>query len=490
MNAQEEALLQWVADCRFDPLKFVMEGFEWGVDDLADWDGPDEWQKEDLILLGKELERAEREGGPVQIARASGHGVGKSTFIAMAVLFYMSTRPECVGTITANTERQLSNRTWRELAKWRARCITGHWFVMEKTKMFHVELPETWFVAAIPWSENNSEAFAGQHERYTFMIFDEGSAVANVIYEVASGAMTTPGALWLVYGNPTRNTGFFYDIFHKLKHRWLTRHIDSRTAKAADKTYTARLVEDHGEDSDYVRVRVLGQFPRQSASQFISTEIVQEAVKRELAPREYDRYAIVLGVDVARFGDDRTVLVWRQGPKILKMLALDQLDLVQVYRHVQGAMRDRSIPVATCFIDEIGLGAGLLDMCRRANLNAIGVNASWRSNKPNVHGNIRIDLWDDMREWMRNADIPDDKRLIAALTGPEFTYRANSNLLLIEGKKDMKRRGLDSPDEADAVALTFFAAAYELGDDDMEDLLAATAEGGHGGYGRSQMTGY
>lgn len=486
--SDETLLYDWVASCRYDPLKFANEGFEWGRGDLRKWAGLDAWQREYLVELGQEVERAEREGGPVRMATASGHGSGKTALTAIIILWYMSTRPDCVGTVTANTERQLSNRTWRELAKWRSLCLTGHWFVQEKTKLFHVERPDTWFTVAVPWSENNSEAFAGQHETYTFMLFDEGSAIADVIYEVASGAMTTAGAMWLVFGNPTKNTGFFHKIFHKLRHRWKCRNIDSRNAKAADKAYLQELVEDFGEDSDYVRVRVLGLFPRHASGQFIPTEWVEDAQTRKLEPRDYDRYSISLGVDVARFGDDRTVFVWRQGPKVIKVEKFQGLDLQVVSRYVMGAIEDRAMPVSACFVDEIGYGAAVVDMCRHAGLDVIGVNSSYKSAKPRLHANVRVDLWDEMKTWVRTADIPDDdEQLFADLTGPEYHYRDKSNLLALERKEDMKRRGLDSPDVADALALTFFAPAFELRDTDMSWRQGQDDDWGQG---RSIATGY
>src|SRR5690606_6948544 len=369
-----------------------------------------------------------------------------SALTSFVVLWYMSTRPDCVGTVTANTQNQLTNRTWRELAKWRALCITGHWFVHEKTKFYHVERPETWFTAAIPWSENNSEAFAGQHERYTFMLFDEASAIADIIYEVASGAMTTAGAMWLIFGNPTRNSGFFHKIFHKLRHRWSCRNIDARTAKAADQTYLQELVDDFGDDSDYVRVRVLGLFPRHASGQFVATEWVEEAQKRKLDSRDYDRYSGSLGVDVARFGDDRTVFVWRQGPKILKIEKFQGQDLQVTARYVMGALEDKALPVSACFVDEIGYGAAIVDLCKHAGFDVIGVNSSYKSAKPRLHANTRVDLWAEMKAWVRTADIPDnDEQLFNDLTGPEYHYRDKSNLLALERKEDMKRRGLDSP---------------------------------------------
>src|SRR5690606_34450684 len=247
-------------------------------------------------------------------------------------------------------------------------------------------------------------------------------------------------------------------------------------------------VDDFGEDSDYVRVRVLGLFPRHASGQFIPTEWVEEAQKRKLDSRDYDRYSISLGVDVARFGDDRTVFVWRQGPKILKIEKFQGQDLQVTARYVMGALEDKALPVSACFVDEIGYGAAIVDLCKHAGFDVIGVNSSYKSAKPRLHANTRVDLWAEMKAWVRTADIPDnDEQLFNDLTGPEYHYRDKSNLLALERKEDMKRRGLDSPDVADALALTFFAPAFELSemDDDWRGYRNEDA-----GYGRSAATGY
>lgn len=490
----DEKLIDWLAECRYDPLRFVMGAFEWGKGQLRDFDGPDKWQREYLKELGKAVKRKERYGGPVRMAVASGHGVGKSAVTSWVTLWYMSTRPGCLGTVTANTERQLKNRTWRELAKWHKMSLVRDMFKWEKESFRSVDEPETWFTAAIPWSESNSEAFAGQHEKYTFMIFDEASGIADVIWQVASGAMTTPGAMWLAFGNPTRPSGMFYDCWQKRdkdtgKLRWIVRNIDSRSAKVADKKYLNELVQDYGEDSDYVRVRVLGQFPRQSSAQLIPTNLVEAAMVREAEKDEYEQYPLMMGVDIARYGDDQSCIVWRRGPKIIKHEFHKDNDLVTMARIIATHLEANP---CQCFLDEVGIGAGVLDMVNRMGYDVMGVSAGRRSTNPRVYHNLRIELWDAMKKWMETADIPNEQRIRDQLVAPEYSFNRETGRMLLERKEDLKKRGVESPDFADALSLTFIVPSVNGYKEREEDEFISNLRGGqdYGSEYRDEHTGY
>lgn len=484
-------LADWLASCRYDPLRFVMGAFEWGSGPLKGYTGPDKWQRDYLKELGKQLKYHEKNGGPVRLATASGHGVGKSALVAWVTLFYMSTRPDCLGTVTANTERQLKNRTWRELAKWYKLSIVRDMFKWERESFRSVEKPETWYTAAIPWSETNSEAFAGQHEKYTFMIFDEASGIANVIWQVASGAMTTPGAMWLAFGNPTQTSGAFYDCFHKASKRWITRNIDSRTAKMADAKYLNELVEDYGEDSDYVRVRVLGQFPRQASAQLIPTDVVEAAMARNLDEEDYKDYPLLMGVDVARYGDDATCFVWRRGPKVIKYEFHKQRDLTAIAQIL--AVHLEREHVQSVYIDEVGVGAGVVDMMTRMGYDVIGVAVSRKASNPRVYYNLRVELWDSLKKWLETADIPDKPNIRDQLVGPEYSFERVSGKMLLERKEDMKKRGLESPDFADALAMTLLVPGESSPKSMDEDEFLARLRGNRGGMAQDygdEHTGY
>lgn len=440
-----------ISKCRYDPLGFVKFIFPWGHEDLAGEDGPDTWQAEILSKLGDELQRAEGEGGSIQLAVASGHGIGKSALIAWLILFWMSTRPECQVVVTANTGIQLETKTWRELALWHKRALNKHWFDHTATKFLSAVHPETWFAAAIPWNEQRSEAFAGTHAKDVLYLFDEASAIADIIWEVSEGAMTTKGATWVAFGNPTKATGRFRECFDdgKFAKRWITRKIDSRTAKMADKKKIAEWQEDYGEDSDFFRVRVRGEFPRAANRQFIDSELVRDAVGR-VASGEGPS---VMGVDVARFGDNDTVILVRKGDRCFAPVDYNGLDTQQVASVVAEAIKEHS-PDAV-FIDGVGVGGGVVDRLRVLGFDVADVNSGARATDERSYTNLRSEMWAKMRNWLRMGGcLPEHERMARELTSIEYDFDRR-NRLMLERKEDMRRRGVVSPDFADALALTF-----------------------------------
>jgi hypothetical protein len=325
--AEKLAIADDIAGFYDNPLGYVLYAFAWGEGELADESGPDAWQHDILTKLGEEIRRRDRADAvleAIRVAVASGHGIGKTALIAWIILWFMSTRPNPQVVVTANTESQLTKKTWRELSKWHKRAINADWFTWSATSFKFVERPDTWFASAIPWSEHNSEAFAGTHEKHVLVIYDEGSAIADIIWEVTEGAMTTPGAMWIVFGNPTKNTGRFRECFGRFRHRWITRQIDSRTAKMASKAQIDQWIDDYGEDSDFVRIRVKGEFPRAGSNQFIASDVAEAATKYKA--EGFSEFPIVMGVDVARFGDDQTVIAIRQGRRLLPLIKYRGLD--------------------------------------------------------------------------------------------------------------------------------------------------------------------
>jgi hypothetical protein len=271
----DDELADEMAECYLDPYRFVLLAFDWGVGELEKFEGPDKWQTAFLKDIRDKLNNLRSDEETINdalfYATKAGHGVGKSASTSWIILWLMSTRPHFSGVVTANTRDQLTRKTWREVEIWRRRCITGHWFKYNATSIHHVVHKDTWRTDAIPWSEHNSEAFAGMHNagRGQAIIFDESSGIADVIWEVAEGAMTDPDAFWFAFGNPTKRSGRFYDCWHKFARRWHKFTVDSRDAAVANKKRIAEMIEDWGLDSDYVRVRVLGEFPHQDVATLI-----------------------------------------------------------------------------------------------------------------------------------------------------------------------------------------------------------------------------
>lgn len=445
------SLSQALAEFFSDPLGFVHFSFPWGSGQLKTETGPDEWQADILKALGDGSLTPQK---AIQIAVASGHGIGKTALIAWIILWFISTRINPQIVTTANTKTQLETKTWRELAKWHGLLkYQQHHDLLEwtATKFYMIDYPATWCANAIPWSKEKSEAFAGTHEENVLVLFDEASLIDDVIWEVTEGAMTTPGAMWVAFGNPTRNTGRFRECFGKFKHRWLTRQIDSRTAKKTNKEQISQWIDDYGEDSDFVRVRVKGQFPRASSMQFIPMDLVEDALGKVYHQSEYMYAPKIMGVDVARFGDDQSVICKRQGLacfEFMKFRELDNMTLVGVV-----AQEIQSFKPDAVFIDQ-GAGTGVIDRLRQLGYEIQEVPFG---SKPSTrkYFNKRAEMWGNIKDWLKQGGaLPEDEEIRDDLIGPEYGFSASDSIQL-EKKEDMKKRGLSSPDCGDALALTF-----------------------------------
>lgn len=463
-----EQLLRKIKSLSADPLEFCKSAYAWGSGVLSDSKGPRKWQSEILNEIGEHLRNPETRFTPKMIAVASGHGCGKSSLISMVCHWAMTTCPDTKIVVTANTATQLDTKTWPEMAYWFRLGVNADDFKTTATAVFSTKEghERQWRADAIPWSENNVEAFAGLHNkgRRIVLIFDEASSIADRVWEVAEGAMTDANTeiIWLAFGNPTRNTGRFRECFGKLRHRWSLRQIDSRNVEGTNKELMAQWVADYGEDSDFVRVRVKGEFPRAGSMQFIGSDIVEDArVRREDCSLSDP---CVLGVDVARFGDDESVLCLRRGrdARSVKWVTLRGVDTMTLAARIVEMVNEHQ-PDAV-FVDEGGVGGGVVDRLNMLRQPVVGVQFGARADHSVVSGegavryaNKRAEMWGKMRDWLKGGMIPDDPDLAAQLTSVEYGYvfRDGQDAILLEKKSDMKKRGLSSPDKADSLAITF-----------------------------------
>ncbi len=460
----EDRALATARRFRKDPLGFVRWAFPWGEPGtpLANADGPEPWQADLLADLRDALAQG---CAPVRAAVASGHGVGKSALVAWLVLWALATQPGTRGVVTANTETQLRTKTWAELAKWHGLAICRDWLAYSATAITAAEEGKAagWRVDLVPWSAHNPEAFAGLHNQggRLLLVFDEASAIADTIWETAEGALTDANTeiVWVAFGNPTRNGGRFHDCFGKFRERWRTAHVDARGVSFTNKEQIAEWVRDYGEDSDFVKVRVRGAFPTAGALQFIDGERVREAMAREAPPAPYD--PVVMGVDVARFGDDRSVIFIRKGRdgRTWPIEKLKGLDLMQLAGRV--CERAAQVRARAVFVDEGGIGAGVVDRLRQLGVPGVhGINFASRpggwtpEGQAPLYANKRAEMWGMVKGWLEQGALPDDSELAQDLTGVEYGYDAR-NAIQLERKEDMKKRGLLSPDIGDALALTF-----------------------------------
>jgi hypothetical protein len=468
----------WSPAIADDPLKFVLLSYPWGQQNtpLAQFDGPRKWQRDVLRKLAAHIaaNKPLKDFKMFRHATSSGRGIGKSALVSWVIHWFLSTRIGGTTIVSANTENQLSTKTWPELTKWLGMSINSHWFEPSATRV----VPAKWLTEAVKrdlnrdtrlwaaqaqlWSAENPDAYAGTHNfDGVLLIFDEASGIDDTIWAVSSGFFTenTQHRFWLAFSNPRRNSGYFYECFHSKREFWDTQIVDARTVEGTDKQTYQQIIDEYGPESAQAHVEVFGQFPNASDDQFIGVDLVADAMAR---PAYKDASApIVLGVDPARFGSDSTVIAVRQGRDLVTIRRYKGADTMEVVGHVIGAIEE--FKPALVVIDEGGLGAGVVDRLKEQRYKVRGVNFGNKSKNQAMWGNKRAEMWGELREWLKSAHLPSDRYLRSDLIGPLMKPDSRGTIFL-ESKKDMKSRGLASPDAADAVAVTFaFPVAHREG---------------------------
>jgi len=480
VSSYEEELIEQLASYSHDPLGFVRWAFPWGEPgELQAYKEPYAWQCAYLEELGDRLKVASipsstpRVIPPVLMSTTSGHGTGKSALNGMETWWAFSTMAGTRGVITANTENQLRTKTWVEMAKWHRLFIARDFFKYTASALFSADeqMEKEWRIDCVPWSERNTEAFAGLHNagKRILVLFDEASAIPDIIWETTEGALTDLDTeiIWSVKGNPTRNSGRFRSCFPggQFSHRWSAREIDSRTVPGTNKEQIQAWKDDYGEDSDFFRVRVRGAFPRQDQRSFISYSDAQEAAKRELIPADSES-PVIMGLDVGRFGDDPSVMVFRQDHDLRSRppVVLQGANTLQVAE--RAAREYAKYNCAVLFVDEGGVGGGVYDRLQMLGINVIGVQFGGASDNPNPlephikYANKRAEIWGALRSSVSTLCLPEkvnglDTSPVDELSSPLYDYQLKSEAIVLESKKSMKSRGLPSPNWADAAALTY-----------------------------------
>jgi len=470
-----------VAQFYADPYGFVMWAFPWNTGDLIGFHGPDDWQRDVLVEIGEEVKKRGFDGvnpvKPIREATSSGHGIGKSALTAWLIIWIMATRMYAKGVVTANTGDQLKTKTWGELGKWLGRSIFNRWFEYNNSKgnmtLYHKNYPESWRVDALTCKEENSESFAGLHSAGStpFYLFDEASAVPDKIWEVAEGGLTDGEPMFFVFGNPTRNTGNFSKCFKSMRHLWNCRQIDSRQAKMTNNALIDEWERDWGEDSDFFRVRVRGVFPRASDMQFIPGDSVYEAQRR--SPQYLGTDPLICGVDLARGGGDNCFVQFRRGfdaksERVYKIPAEKSRDSTRVISLLATIFDDHD-PDLIC-VDETGLGGPIADRLSQLGYPVIGINFGSEALQKKYYVNRVAEMWANMRKWlMQGGSINSNPQLETELTDREFMHNSKDQLVM-ESKDQLKKRGLASPDWADALALTFAVPAGSIERKERDDI--------------------
>jgi hypothetical protein len=481
----------WTPSLKDDPLKFVSFLFPWGQKNtpLENFAGPRKWQREVLRDIGEHIKQnnGKIDFNVLRMAVSSGRGIGKSALVSWLVIWMLSTRIGSTTIVSANSETQLRSVTWAEITKWLALSLNSHWFEVSATRVMPAkwltELVERdlkkgtryWGVEGRLWSEENPDAYAGVHNfDGVMLIFDEASGISDAIWAVAAGFFTenTPNRFWMAFSNPRRNTGYFYEAFNAKRDFWRNKVVDARSVEGTDKAVYEQLIQEYGPDSVQAHVEVYGEFPSAGDDQFIPVYLVDDATQR---PRYKDATApIIIGVDPARFGADATVIAVRQGRDLNVIKRYRGDDTMEIVGRVIEAIEEFNPTLVV--IDEGGLGAGVVDRLKEQRYKQVkGVNFGNKSTKPIMYGNKRAEMWGNMREWLKTASVPTDKLLKSDLTSPKVKPDSKGTIFL-EGKKEMKARGLASPDAADAIAVTF---AYPVGNRTPVDKIQRRS------YGRS-----
>lgn len=458
---QLERLADALVRMRHDPLGFVEFAYPWGEGGLTGQPGPDQVQADLLGHIGEQLRRGV---SPIKAGVASGHGIGKSTLISWAIQWGMATFPDCRGVVTSNTERQLKSKTWPEVDVWHQQSLVRPWFRKETTRYVSADRgrEETWRLDMVPWSEKNPEAFAGLHNRgrRILLLFDEASAIPDVIWDTAEGALTDANTeiIWLAFGNPTRSTGRFRELFGSRRGSWYTMQVDSRRSRLTNKQQIQEWLEQYGEDSDFFRIRVRGEFPQQAFAQLIPHDVVAEARRRPAFAHADE--PLIYGLDVGREGDDDSRLVRRKGrdARSLKGLKWHERDSMKLAAKVVDVLEQDAkvglVPDAF-FLDGGGIGGPVGDRLRQLGVQVIEVGFGDRAADERRYGNRATEMWCRMRDWLRSGGaIEDDPQLEQELVSRDYGMDKQDRLIL-ESKRDMKSRGVGSPDWGDALALTF-----------------------------------
>ena len=450
-----------------DPLGFVMMAFPWGEPGpLKSETGPDDNQREFLRALGHEVVLRKFDGvnpvRPIRMAASSGHGTGKTAMGAWIACWILSTRPYSTGTVTAGTATQLEERTWSAIQYWVRLSITAHWFEVMASGIYAHRSPNDWKIVAQTCKEENAQSFAGQHARTStsWYMFDEASAVPDTIWQVAYGGLTDGEPMFFAWGQPERNTGEFHNIcFGKDSERWNRRTLDSRSSRFTNKQLIEEWLHDYGEDSDWVRVRVLGLPPLASEFQFIDHQRIRQAMRRPI--RVLPEEPLIAGVDVSGGGAAWNVVFFRRG---MDARTIPRIRIPgEAIRHDRGLLVGRLAEllsdqrpehkITAMFIDS-AFGSPIIERLHMLGFQQVH-EINFGGDSPNQHqANMRAYMWDAMKEWLLIGAIPEEEPLSYQLGLPGY-HLNRSNKLVLESKQDLTKRGERSPDDADGLALTF-----------------------------------
>ena len=426
------------------------------VENLLGVDTVEPWQKEALESISREDVR--------RMSIRSGHGVGKTTLISWIFLWWITTRAPVRILVTANSESQLRDVTWAEILMWANRLpkeIHGLYdWGLERISL--KSNPEECFGSRRTASVDRPEAIQGFHSKHSLVLVEEASGIPDSLFKYMIGALSTPGSKMILAGNPTRRNGYFYDshmnprlseLFHKMR-------VNSEDVPRA-RAHIEDVIATDGEDSNEYRIRVLGEFPTADDDTVIPYKYCKAAMGRDVEPTE--TYRVVWGLDVARFGDDRTALAKRMGNVLLEHIKVwrnrDNMEIAGAIRAEYERVKQQEpyyLP-SEILIDVIGVGSGVVDRLSEMGLPARGINVGESPSNRGQYVRLRDELWFRAREWLQqaNSKIPEDEMFVEELTSPTYSFVSDGRVVVEPKDKMKKRTGRKSPDLADAFVLTF-----------------------------------
>lgn len=436
-----EQLHRW----RDDPVAFVRECF--GAE-------PDEWQADVLRAFPKQQ----------RIAMKACKGPGKSCLDAWLCWNFLLTRPMPKIAVTSVTGTNLADGLWTEMAKWQQKSdILKRDFTWTKTRIESKKYPQTWWMSARTWSQSadtqaQADTLAGLHADYILFVLDEAGSIPDSVMAAAEAGLSTGiECKMVISGNPTKLSGPLYRACTQERHLWHVVEItgdpdDPKRSPRISMEWARQQIEKWGRDNPWVLVNVFGKFPPASLNALLGVEDVTAAMNRHYKITDYNRSPRIIGVDVARQGDDSTVLFPRQGLVAWPPVQMRNADSDETAGRL--AQAKRKWDQNASFIDASGgWGWGVIDAYRRLGHDCIPVEFAGKATDPQYY-NKRTEMWFEMALWIKGGgSLPDIPELVAELTEPTYTFKGDR--MLLEPKEQIKERLGRSPDYADALALTF-----------------------------------
>jgi len=409
---------------------------------------PDPWQLEVLRALGQ---------GHTRIAIRSAHGVGKTCAAAWVITWFANTRAPFKIAVTAPSSPQLFDALWPEILKWFQKLPRG-WQLLWDITSDHIKLKadQECFITARTSRADTPEAMAGLHSNHVLLVADEASGIPEQVYEAATGSMSSAGAVTMLIGNPTRNTGYFHRCHTLERDRWWTRKVPAAESPRVSPDWIVEMADRYGADSNAYRIRVLAEFPTVDDDTLIPADLVDAAMARD-APLDPDAPEI-WGADIARYGQDSSCLVKRKGYIVTEMprrwRGYDTMQVAGAIKNEYDLCSPPNRP-QLIVVDSIGIGAGVVDRLHEQGLPVLGLNVGEQPSTKDRFMRLRDELYFRMKEWLqsRRVRLPKDEQLRDDLVSPRFSFASNGKLQ-VESKERMRARGLPSPDASDALMLT------------------------------------